>query len=86
LSILSIDSRKKDDIIRDVMTNNKQTNKGTKMAITVTVNVGLDFGTSGKMVTETKVFDSIVDFNTYQNLLKEFDDSASIVSVAWDCK
>ena len=56
------------------------------MTITVTINVGMEFGTSGKMVTETKVFDSIVDFNTYQHLLKEFDDSDSIVSVAWDCK
>jgi len=57
------------------------------MKITVTVKaVGMYFGKLVSEPTETKVFDSIVDFNAYQNLCEQFDDSESIVSVAWDCK
>lgn len=55
------------------------------MTITVTVNVGLEFETSGKMVTETKVFDNSVDFQSFMAIQREFDAEDDVVSVKWEC-
>ena len=58
----------------------------TNMTITVTQSVGTEFGTSGSVVTETKVFNSLVDFNTFVSVLRSFDAENEIVSVHFDCK
>ena len=55
------------------------------MKITATVNVGLEFGTDGNMVTESKVFTSVVDFEKFMAMQREFDTEDEVVSVKWEC-
>lgn len=55
------------------------------MTITATVNVGLEFGTEGKMVTESKIFASVVDFEKFMSIQREFEAEDEVVSVKWEC-
>jgi hypothetical protein len=71
-----------------VSTSGRQspTQRKLKMTITATVKVGFEFGTSGRMVTETKVFTSMVDYQAFMSLKKEFDAEDEVINVKWDCK
>ena len=55
------------------------------MKITATIITGREFGTSGKVMTTEKVFTSLVAWNKYLTMLREFDAEDEIVSVSWDC-
>lgn len=56
------------------------------MTITVKINAGLEFGTSGKPVIESKVFTNSVDFQAFMEIQRDFDAEDEIVSVNFDCK
>lgn len=56
------------------------------MTIKVKVAIGNEFGDlGGKMVSEEKVFTSIVDFNAFVEMQKEFDAEDEILEVKWEC-
>jgi hypothetical protein len=55
------------------------------MKITAIISIGLEFGTDGNVVTESKTFTSIVEFESFMASKREFDAEDEVLSVKWEC-
>ena len=56
------------------------------MTIIVKVITGQEWGTTGSLTIETKVFTSLVDLNSFLSMMESFDAMDEIESIQFDCQ